>query len=156
MISLALLPRDRTGEVLHLALAPGQDDFLTPMPDLVEDTREEVDFHVVRSGPQAVGFFKIDRNWAAHSGAARPGYWGLRAFLIGAQHQGRGYGTAALTALPDHLRRTYGRQEPIFLTVNLRNATAHRLYLRAGWIDTGRLDEGGRSGPQRVLRLDLD
>jgi GNAT superfamily N-acetyltransferase len=156
VISLTLLPRDRTGEVLHLGLGPGQEEFLTPMPRLVEDPRDEVDFHVVRSGPEAVGFFKIDRDWAAHSGAARPGDWGLRAFLIGAQYQGRGHGTAALAALPGHLRQIYGRREPIFLTVNLRNATAYRLYLAAGWIDTVRLHDGGRSCPERVLRLDLD
>ena len=41
------------------------------------------------------------------------------------------------------------------LTVNETNPVARRVYLRAGFRDTGDRYHGGRLGPQQVLLLDL-
>ncbi|MCB2137101.1 MAG: GNAT family N-acetyltransferase [Rhodobacteraceae bacterium] len=155
MIGLAPLPRTRCGEVLHLELGEGQQDFVHPIADMVREDRPGVDFHVIRAGTQAVGFFKTDIGYADRHGFARPGEPGLRGMLIGAQYQGRGYGKAAMAALPGYLARFLPKHDAVLLTVNCRNPTALRVYLSGGWLDTGATYEGGNSGPQHILRLSL-
>ena len=154
-LRLEPLPRWRAGEVLHLALAPGQEAFVGRIEQMVAEARESVELHAIQGGAEAVGFFKIDRDYGQDSGFAGPGDTGLRGMLIGAQYQGRGYGRAALTALPDYLRATYPELGLVRLTVNTANTRALGLYLATGWRDTGELWHGHRSGPQHILALDL-
>jgi GNAT superfamily N-acetyltransferase len=155
MIRISDLPRDRVGEVLHLALGPGQADFVGAIGDMVTDPLPARDFHAVRHGDQVVGFFKIDRDYAPTHAFAEVHGWGLRGLLIGAQYQGRGFGRALLTALPGYLTRRYPGQTLYYQTVNCRNTRAHGAYLSGGWTDTGELYHGGSAGPQHILRLDL-
>ena len=155
MIRISDLPRDRVGEVLHLALGPGQADFVGAIGDMVTDPLPARDFHAVRDGDQVVGFFKIDRDYAPTHDFAAPHGWGLRGLLVGAQFQGRGLGRALLAALPGYLATRYPGQRLYYLTVNCRNTLAYRAYLNAGWQDAGGLYHGGSSGPQHILRLDL-
>lgn len=154
MIQIADLPRDRVDEVLHLALGPGQADFVGSIGDMVKDPLPARDFHVVRDGSEVVGFFKIDRDYAPSHDFAEPHGWGLRGLLIGAQYQGRGLGRALLAALPAYLRMRYPGRTLYYLTVNCRNARAYKAYLAGGWTDAGRLYLKGRAGPQNILRLD--
>ena len=155
MIRIADLPRDRVGEVLHLARAPGQADFVGAIGDMVEGPFPARDFHVVREGPEVVGFFKIDRDYAPSHDFAEPHGWGLRGLLIGAQFQGRGIGRAVLATLPTYLAHRYPGQTLYYLTVNCRNEIACRAYLSGGWRDEGGVYLGGSAGPQHILRLDL-
>ncbi|WP_127557365.1 GNAT family N-acetyltransferase [Nioella ostreopsis] len=155
MIQIADLPRDRVDEVLHLALGPGQADFVGTIGDMVKDPLPARDFHVVWDADQVVGFFKIDRDYAPTHAFAEVHGWGLRGLLIGAQYQGRGLGRALLAALPAYLSARYPRQRLYYLTVNCRNARAYDAYLASGWTDAGGLYLKGRSGPQNILRLDL-
>jgi RimJ/RimL family protein N-acetyltransferase len=155
MITLAPLPRDRVGEVLHLELGSDQRDFVHPIAEMVREDTAGVAFHVIRAGAEAVGFFKTDRFYAGRHDFAGPGEPGLRGMLIGAQYQGRGHGRAAMAALPDYLRGALPGARSVVLTVNLRNGAAQRLYLAGGWQDSGTLYLGGNSGPQTVLRLAL-
>ncbi len=155
MITLAPLPHDAVGQVLHLQLGPGQDQYVAAITDMTRETTPMVEFHMIRSAVDAVGFFKIDLDFAATHDFATPGTVGLRGFLIGAQFQGMGYGRAALHALPDYLAETYPGVRQIMLTVNCVNSIAYRSYLRGGWRDDGALYLGGRSGPQHILTLAL-
>ncbi len=155
MITISALPRDRVEEVLHLALGPGQADFVGTIDEMVKDPLPTRDFHMVRDGAERVGFFKIDRDYAAFHDFADPRGWGLRGLLIGAQYQGRGLGRAMLAALPDYLKGHYPGQRLYYLTVNCRNARAYTAYLSGGWTASGGLYHGGSSGPQHILRLDL-
>lgn len=154
MIQIADLPRDRVDEVLHLALGPGQADFVGTIGDMVKDPLPARDFHVVRDGAEPVGFFKIDRDYAPTHAFAEVHGWGLRGLLIGAQYQGRGLGRALLAALLGYLAGRYPGQTLYYLTVNCRNTRAHSAYLSGGWTDTGGLYHGGSSGPQNILRLE--
>ncbi len=155
MITLAPLPRDRVGEVLHLELAADQHDFVHPIAEMVRENVPGVEFHVIRAGAEAVGFFKTDRFHAVRPDFALPGEPGLRGMLIGAQYQGRGHGKAAMAALPAYLRTALPGARSVVLTVNLRNGAARHVYLSGGWQDTAALHAGGDSGPQTVLRLAL-
>jgi GNAT superfamily N-acetyltransferase len=155
VIAISDLPRDRVDEVLHLALGPGQADFVGAIEDMVKDPAPDRDFHSVRDGSEVVGFFKIDRDYAPGHDFAEPHGWGLRGLLIGAQFQGRGLGKAMLAALPGYLRARYPSQRLYYLTVNCRNPRAYTAYLSGGWMDAGALYHGGSSGPQHILQLDL-
>ncbi len=62
-------------------------------------------------------------------------YWIYR-FMIAEQFQGRGYGTAALTALVERMQALPGCSS-IVLGVEPANGTAARLYRRAGFLERG-------------------
>lgn len=155
MIAISDLPRDRVQEVTHLALGPGQAEFVGTIGEMVADPLPDRDFHLVRKAGEVVGFFKIDRDYAPTHPFAEPCAWGLRGLLIGAQYQGRGLGRALLAALPGYLALRYPGQGLYYLTVNCRNTLAYEAYLNAGWRDAGGLYHGGRSGPQNILRLEI-
>ncbi|MGI3183487.1 GNAT family N-acetyltransferase [Nioella aestuarii] len=155
MITISDLPRDRGAEVSHLALGPGQADFVGVIDNMVKDPSPDRDFHAVREGDTVVGFFKIDRGYAPFHDFAQAHGWGLRGLLIGAQYQGLGLGRAMLAVLPGYLRARYPSQRLYYLTVNCRNTRAYSAYLSGGWMDAGALYHGGSSGPQHILQLDL-
>ena len=70
--------------------------------------------------------------------------------MIGAEYQGKGYGTAGLQALIDHMESEY-ECDAIFLDVGPENVAAIKLYESAGFVDTGRIQ-----GKSKVYRLDLE
>ncbi|WP_102223508.1 GNAT family N-acetyltransferase [Acidimangrovimonas sediminis] len=139
----------------HIVLAPGQEAFVTLPVDRLSQLGAKEDGHAVVAGDRIVGFFVIDRDFAASHPFARPGEIGLRALAIDAAQQGRGIGRAVFEALPAMLALRYPGVAGAVLSVNQRNPRARDLYLRNGWQDGGELYHGGRSGPQHVLRLPL-
>ena len=76
---------------------------------------------------------------------------GLRGFFIDARWQGQGLGTAALRAMFVDLVARYSAARQLALNVNGDNHVAQRLYLGAGFVDSGELYYGGRSGAQQLL-----
>ena len=58
------------------------------------------------------------------------------------QHQGRGYGRAALGLLLARLRAEYGNRD-VYLSVVAGNEAAARLYASFGFVRTGEKDVGG-------------
>jgi GNAT superfamily N-acetyltransferase len=103
-------------------------------------------------GDTPVGYYCIEANTrsVARRDFAVPAL-GLRAFFIGADWQGHGFGTLALAALITDLAERHPPARLLVLTVNCNNHAALRLYLRAGFHDSGELYHGGRSGPQHLL-----
>lgn len=152
-IALRPLPRDEGDLVRHLQVLPEQLDFVAEIGQMLGEPTPGVDFHAVLNGEEAVGFFKIDRPEAVHYPFARPDEIALRGFLIGAQYQGKGYGRAAIAALPAYLRAQYGTPTAV-LAVDAANPVAVHAYRSGGWADTG---EGfvTRGGEGIVLRLTL-
>ncbi|PWJ54025.1 Acetyltransferase (GNAT) family protein [Quadrisphaera granulorum] len=78
----------------------------------------------------------------------------LRSVVIGADHQGRGFGTAAARAAvalaPEVARGSAGPARVVVLTVNECNHAGLRAYARAGFTDIGQY-LGGSAGPQRAM-----
>jgi diamine N-acetyltransferase len=67
-------------------------------------------------------------------------YW-IGGLVIGAEHQGKGYGRAAMEALLDHLAAQPGYREAA-LSCNPENTVARRLYVSLGFVETGeRVDD---------------
>ena len=70
--------------------------------------------------------------------------------MIGAKHQGKGYGNGGLRALIDHMKARFDCAS-IYLDVRPENEAAIKLYEHAGFVDTGEIQ-----GKSKVFRLDLD
>jgi len=58
-------------------------------------------------------------------------------FFIDQRYQGRGYGSLALAAFIEMVRREHPTCKHIQLTVHPENLAAQRLYTRAGFVATG-------------------
>ena len=62
--------------------------------------------------------------------------------MIDAQHQGRGYGRAAMESALTYIRsKPFGNSNIVRLTVSPENSAACRLYQTLGFSPTGRADE---------------
>ena len=61
-------------------------------------------------------------------------YW-IGGFVIDAEHQGKGYGRAAMEALLAHLAKQPGYREAA-LSIDAENPVARRLYASLGFVET--------------------
>ncbi|TAM60259.1 MAG: GNAT family N-acetyltransferase [Rhodanobacter sp.] len=144
--------------LLGLGVRPRQRDCVGAIADLLADAAScpGCEPMAILHGDTPVGYYRIDAN--ARSVAGRdfdlPAL-GLRAFFIDAAWQGRGLGAQALAALIADLAERHRQARLLVLAVASGNRPALRLYGRAGFVDSGALYHGGRSGPQQLLRRDL-
>ncbi|MDQ3250606.1 MAG: GNAT family N-acetyltransferase [Chloroflexota bacterium] len=98
----------------------------------------------IYAGATMVGFYSfitIPDDWHACY---------LGGFLIDHNHQGRGYGRAALVDFLASVRRTRPQSTDVLLTVHPHNRVAERLYTRLGFVKTGDAIDG-----EDVMRLVL-
>jgi len=155
MLTLSPLTSADMGMVAHIRVHPDQIRFSGTVAEAFDAAEPGVDFHAICDGGTAVGFFKIDRDYATRYPFAAPDGLGLRAFLVDAARQGSGIGTATCRALPPYIRDRYANRSHLWLTVNLVNVTAYRAYLAGGFVDTGDIWPHGDAGPQHVMVVPL-
>ena len=143
--------------VLALAPLPEQEPFSGAARDtlpVAEVTPGRVGVVALLDG-EPFGYLMLDVGPEVRTYAPGDGVVGVRGVYVDAASQGRGLGTAMLRALPAFARERYPEATRLALTVNVSNLHAIRAYLRAGFVDTGRMYHGGRLGPQHVLELPL-
>ncbi|QGX98987.1 GNAT family N-acetyltransferase [Roseovarius faecimaris] len=148
---LSPLPRSQVQEVAHLKLPGHQRDFVGDIAEMTDEPDLIQDFHIARAGTEAVGFFKIDRDFSRRIARLPAGAHALRGLLIGGQYQGRGYGHALLSQLGAYVAGHYDI-DALWLSVDESNAAAATLYGRCGWHIEGAPHQG-RVGPEIVMRL---
>ena len=142
--------------VVRLEVAEEHLPYLAPVAEMLEGEDGAIAAHAIRVGGEIVGFFRLDFDRERVSVyAGDGGKCGLRGYLIGRGHQGKGYGLAAIPAVRDLMRRQHPDVAELMLTVNCRNRAAISTYLKAGFRDTGEIYPGGSSGPQHVFCLPL-
>ena len=135
-ISFRAVTRDNLRELVRLKVAEGQDDYVASnlvsiAQAYVEPTWTPMGIY---DGDTAVGFamegFDPDKN-----------QWWIVRFMIGADHQGTGYGTTALAALVASMAERHGCRE-VYLSYVPGNDVAERMYAKAGFVPTGEVEEG--------------
>lgn len=152
-ITLSRIPPRRLTELADLRQHPGQ--YANDGADMILDDTPGLSFHAIHADGQLVGMFKLDPNYAERHDFAESTDLGLRGVLIDAALQGRGFGTAAMAALPGHAAMQYPQKRRLVLTVNLLNPAAYMAYIKAGFRDQGQIYSGGSRGPQHILCTDL-
>lgn len=119
-----------------------------------EAPSDEVTGLAILRASRIVGFLVMKRGASAPNWAA-PGTAIVSAMRIDRSCQGQGVGSAALRALPEWLNNAWPESREVALAVDEENHLARRAYARAGFIDSGRRDEG-RIGWVRYLSKSID
>ena len=140
---------------LQLRVAPGQEQFVASVEESLAEAEQfpeaQARYWAVYDGDAMVGFTMISDGIAEEDLARDPNLMGpfyLWRLLIDERHQRRGYGTAVLDAVVEHVR---GRGALELLTSYTAGpGSPGPFYERYGFIPTERFAEG-----ERVLRLDL-
>lgn len=147
MVRLVPITKDNVGDVFDLAVAPGQDDFVSSNAWSLAQAYAEYSIawpRAIVAGDRVVGFLMLEIDPDEEDG--RP-YW-LWRLMIDAAEQGKGYGRAAVGLAVEHLR-ALGAPE-LFTSWAAGGAGPERFYLDLGFEPTGEI-----SDDEIVARLDL-
>ena len=154
-VTLSPYAPDAAEALSALKVASWQVVFSGQPREFVEAPEDGCDIHLIRREDALVGMFRIDRHYHRRHTFAQADTPGMRSFIVDADRQGEGIGTATVMAMPGYIRTHYPLATAIYLTVNLRNPGAIKAYLRGGFTDTGAEWPHGLAGPQKILRLPL-
>jgi diamine N-acetyltransferase len=143
-ITLRELTKENLGDVMKLVVAEDQERFVAPNTVSVAQAyvHENAWPRAVYSGDELVGFvmLSIDREKAE--------YWIWR-LMIGERHQRRGYGSATVRAVIDHVRRLPNATE-LKLSFTDGPGNPSPVYAALGFELTGEMEDG-----EEVMRLAL-
>ncbi|WP_337084643.1 GNAT family N-acetyltransferase [Elizabethkingia anophelis] len=100
------------------------------------------------------GFFSLDfsadlQNYSDSANAVL-----LRALSMNPEFQGKGIAKSAMIMLPDFVKKHFPGVEKIVFGVNVTNENAYKLYLKTGYLDSGKIYEGVK-GPQHIMLMKL-
>lgn len=133
-------------DALTLRVAPGQEDFVTPvdfsLAQAYVDPENNVPF-LIRHGDEAVGFMML--RFPVWQDDPDVYTWRL---LVDVRHQGKGYGRMACLIVLRLFQQLGVRR--IELSVDGANAASVHLYVSLGFADTGEKD-----GDETVLAREL-
>jgi ribosomal protein S18 acetylase RimI-like enzyme len=120
---------------------------------LVNPTPDSIKGFALLAGDVPVAFLLLKRppclpHWAHEDSAT------LHALQVDRRQQGHGFGKACLQALPEAALQAWPQIKALELSVDADNVAAMRLYLAAGWVDSGEAYKG-RIGYERRLSLPL-
>ncbi len=107
---------------------------------------------VILENGHPAGFFVLYQGEELTRYTDNPNAILLRAYSVALPFQGKGIARRSLGLLPSFVLKNFPRVDEVVLAVNLRNEAAQRVYLRAGFKDSGRRVMG-RMGEQYVYRL---
>ena len=138
MVELHPITEDNFLDAFHLALAPGQEAFVShPIRSLAQA-------YVYRNQCQPFGIYAEDR---------MVGYvmviydfdvpeYDIWHMMIDQSEQGHGYGGEALDEVLRYVRtKPFGKSDRVALTCNRNNSIARKLYESRGFTPTGNEDE---------------
>lgn len=97
-----------------------------------------------------IGFFILDKGADRVELTENPASLLILSYSINPEYQGKGYGKHVMESVEDYVRKHYDGINELVLSVNIQNEHAYRIYLKAGFEDTGRQITGIR-GAQYVL-----
>jgi diamine N-acetyltransferase len=142
-MNVTLIPIDRRNfrALWRMQLRPGQESFVSPPRwtlarchvRVFGDTFEHLP-HLIRADGTIVGYVTL-----ACDPASADDYW-IDDIMIAAEHQGKGYGRAAVIETVRTILRSYPRCRGIQLTCFRANTVAAALYRSLGFEPTGTTD----------------
>jgi len=140
-VVLEAIDRSNHKKLFHMELRPEQVTFVTPARwtlarCYVKLFGEEFEHlpHLIRVGDEVVGYATT----ACDPNSAED-YW-IDDIMIAAEHQGKGYGRAAMVEVLGMIVARYPRCEGVQLTCFRANTTAAALYRSLGFELTGDVD----------------
>lgn len=150
MIKLAEITEDNWLEAASLSVKEDQKAFLAPAVGILargyvyRECNPRV--FVIENDGVIVGLSLV------REFSDEPLGYDLQQFMIDRRYQGRGYGTAALQLILDELRRE-GHYDHVEVCVKKKDAEAIRLYEKAGFVDSGYIDEDAPDSLNLICRL---
>ena len=135
-VTLRPITGDNLWAVVDLKLHPGQEKFVEENVASIANAYVEPTFvpFAVYAGDALVGFAMYGQH--PHTGA----WWVIR-LMIDREHQGKGYGRAAMEALIAMMAERVGCEE-IVTSFVLANTVAAELYASLGFRPTGEIEDG--------------
>jgi diamine N-acetyltransferase len=143
-VTLREVTAETVRAICALDVAPGQRGFVAPNAVSIAQAYFEPKawFRAAYAGDTPVGFVMLHADEEA-------GEYFLWRFMIGAEHQGKGYGRQALDRVVEHVRGLPGARALGSSYVPGDDGPGE-FYRRYGFVETGEVDEG-----EVVIRLDL-
>lgn len=134
-VTLREITRDNVRALCRIEVAPEQRRFVASIAASIAEAHfsPEAWFRAIHAGEQPVGFVMLSVL------PEKPEYAVWR-FLIGAEHQGRGYGSAAMRLVIEHVR-SLGAEE-LLLGYVPGDGEPRAFYERLGFVATGAIDDG--------------
>src|SRR5215203_6837345 len=135
-LHLQPVTRANFSAVVELTVTPEQEDFVSANLYSIAEAYLEPTWTplAIYAGDALVGFAMFGRD-------DETGRWWIMRYMIDVQHQGKGYGTAALPGLIDLIVERHGCRE-LFLGYEPSNEVAGRLYARMEFAPTGEMTGG--------------
>ncbi|KZN38042.1 GNAT family N-acetyltransferase [Pseudoalteromonas luteoviolacea] len=152
MITITKLFETDIKQIQHIHLNEDQIEFAGTVDEFLNDASDTTHLHVIKSGEEIIGYFKLDLAYARKYDFCPESAVGIRAFVIDKKQQGKGYGKQAVKALFPYVASSYPNYKEIVLTVNCRNKAAYECYRKAGFEDTNEKYLGSPAGPNYIMR----
>ncbi len=137
MITVSLRPitADNVHAILKLSVAPSQEKFVAPNAYSLAEALFEPKawYRAVYAGETPVGFMMMEED-------PQQGKYYLWRFLIGAEHQGKGYGYQAMQLLIERVKQLPKATE-MTLSYVPDEHSPQPFYQKLGFVDTGEVDD---------------
>lgn len=140
--------------VLRTFELPDEQEQFTSLPLAVLDVAEGQYRIVITNEEEPVGFFILHNTERVKEYSPNSQAMLLTSFSINHAQQGKGYAKQGLLLLQDFVKAEFPACDELVLAVNHKNIPAQRLYIKVGFVDTGRRKMGPK-GEQFILRLPL-
>lgn len=152
MVSLREITSDNRDAVRTLAVAPGQESFVSTVDTSLEEAASSPDarpwYRAIYTGDQPVGFVMLSFDMPPGH-REQPWRYFLWRLLIDARYQRRGYGRAAMALVIDAVRRSPGGTD-LFTSVHPGEGSPAPFYRSLGFEAIGEWFDG-----EEVYRLAL-
>ena len=137
-VTLREITRDNWRECVRIKVEPSQTQFVSSNVFSLAQSKYEPECVPlgIYDDEQMVGFIMYRPE---DHGLAK--LWFIDRLMVGAEHQKKGYGRAAMTLLLERLRSQKG-YNAILISFVPENAVAQKLYSSFGFEDTGEIDDG--------------
>lgn len=133
-VTLREITKDTFRAIAALSTADDQKGFVSGNAFSMAEAsfEEEAWYRAIYADDTPVGFAMLFEDHEKNE-------YGLWRFMIDKEHQGKGYGRAALLLLIDRIKN-YPKAKVMELCVVPENAGAIKLYTSMGFVDTGRVE----------------